>query len=74
MGYESKRDKILLIKEYLNMIKPYLVDIINNHKIKEWKIQLSMTINFISSKDSDEIPTMHTRSNNIKIMMVNKTD
>ena len=56
------------------MIKPYLVDIINNHKIKEWKIQLSMTINFISSKDSDEIPTMHTRSSNIEIMMVNKTD
>ena len=55
------------------MIKPYLVDIINNHKIKEWKIQLLMTINFISSKDSDEIPAKHTRSNNIKIMMVNKT-
>ena len=30
--------------------------------------------NFISSKDSDEIPTMHTKSNNIEIMMGNETD
>ena len=28
-----------------------------------------MTINFISSKDSDEIRTMHTKSNNVEIMM-----
>ena len=35
----------------------------------EWKIQLTMTINFISSKDSDETPTMHTRSNNVEIMV-----
>ena len=32
----------------------------------EWKIQLTMTINFVSSKDdSDEIRTMHTKSDNI---------
>ena len=32
--YESKGDKgkNLSIKEYLNMIKPYLSDIINDHK------------------------------------------
>ena len=40
----------------------------------EWKIQLTMSINFISSKDSDEICNLHTRSNNIEIMMVNETD
>ena len=40
----------------------------------EWKIQLSMTINFVSSKDSDEIRTMHTKSDNIYIMMGDKTD
>ena len=28
----------------------------------EWKIQLLTTINFVSSKDSDEICTMHTKS------------
>ena len=27
----------------------------------EWKIQLTETISFISSKDSDEIGTMHTK-------------
>ena len=32
-----------------------------------------MTINFISSKDSDETPTMRTQSNNIEIMMGNET-
>ena len=40
----------------------------------EQKIQLTMIINFISSKDSDEIRTMHTKSNNIEIMMGNETD
>ena len=33
-----------------------------------------MTINFISSKDADEIRIMHTKSNNIEIMMGNETD
>ena len=33
-----------------------------------------MTIDFTSSKDSDEICTMHTKSNNIEIMMGNETD
>ena len=33
-----------------------------------------MIINFISSKDSDEIRTMHAKRNNIKIMMGNETD
>ena len=33
-----------------------------------------MVINFISSKDSDEIRTMRTKSNNIEIMMGNETD
>ena len=40
----------------------------------EWKIQLSMTINSVSSKDSDEILTMLTKSDNIYIMMGDETD
>ena len=40
----------------------------------EWKIQLKMAINFISSKDSDETRTMHTKSNNIEIMIGSETD
>ena len=79
--YESKGDKgkNLSIKEHLNMIKPYLSDIINDHKTRglvryhsdnktwaeetssKWKIQLTMAINFISSKDSDETRTMHKK-------------
>ena len=74
------------------MMKPYLSDIINDHKNQgkwrinsgnkiiehetesEWKIQWTMAINFISSKDSDETRTMHTKSNNVEIMMGSKTD
>ena len=33
-----------------------------------------MIINFTSSKDSDEIRTMCTKSNNIEIMMGSETD
>ena len=33
-----------------------------------------MAINFICSKDSDETLTMHTKSNNVEIMMGNETD
>ena len=64
--YESggNKDKNLSVEEYLDRIKPYLSDIINNHKTQgtwrihypdnktqsEWKIQLAMEINFIFSK------------------------
>ena len=92
--YESKgeKGKNLSIKKYLNMIKPYLRNIINNHKTRrlvryhlgnktwleetssEGRIQLTMAINFISSKDSDENRTMHTKSNNVEIMMGSETD
>ena len=74
--YESKgdKDKNLSPKEYLDMIRPYLSDMINDHKTRrEWKIQLTMQINFISSKDSEETCTMHTKSHNIEIMMGNET-
>ena len=40
----------------------------------KWKIQLTMAINFIFSKDSNETRTMHTKSNNVEIMIGNETD
>ena len=40
----------------------------------EWKIQLTMAINFISSKDSDETRAMRTKSNNVETMMGSETD
>ena len=56
------------------MIRPYLREIINDHKTQgEWKIQLTMIIDFICSKDSDEIRTMRTKINNIEIMTGNET-
>ena len=93
--YESNgdKDKHLSEKEYLNIIIPFLSDIINDHKIPkflkvlssnevidyetqfgEWKIQLTMSISFISFKDSDETCNMHTKSNNIEIMVGSETD
>ena len=58
------------------MIRPYLSDIINDHKIQgEWKIQITITINFITSKkDFDETRTMRTKGNNVEIMMGSKID
>ena len=35
----------------------------------EWKIQLTMAIISISSKGSNETRTMHTKSNNIEILI-----
>ena len=57
------------------MIRQYLSDTIIDHKTQgEWEIHLKMAINFISSKDSNEIRTMHIKSDNIGIMIGNKTD
>ena len=39
----------------------------------ECKIQLTMPINFISSKDSVEADNMHAKNNNIKIMVGRET-
>ena len=51
----------------------------DNTKIKhqtegERKMYLTMAINFISSKDSDETRTMHTKSNNVEIVMGSETN
>ena len=47
---------------------------INNHKTKEWKIQLDMYINFISSKDTGETRTAYVWSDNEEIRWSNETD
>ena len=74
--YESKRDKILTVEEYLGLIEPYLANTINDYKSKgEWKIQLTADINFTSLKpDSDETRIMHTKSNNTEIMIGSDTN
>ena len=58
----------MAVKEYLNEIKPYLKDIVNNLKKSDmWKIQLIVVINFISLKDNDEEDVLHSKSDNIEI-------
>ena len=51
------------------------VNTIKKHKTQsEWKIKLTTTINFISSKDSDETHTMRAKSDNVEIMMGSETN
>ena len=68
--YRSKGDKLLTIEEYLDLIEPYLRELINDHESKgEWKIQLTAQVNFISLRPgSDETLVMHTRSVNEEFM------
>ena len=42
--------------------------------LQNGKIQLTMSINFISSKDSGETCNMHTKSDSIEIMVSSETD
>ena len=49
-------------------------EIIDDDTFGEWKIQLAMKINFISSLDTEEIRTMDSKSKTIEIIMGNETD
>ena len=74
MEYDSNggRNKNLSLEEYLNEIKPYLRDIIIDLQESDtWKIQLTIAINFIYSKDAEEEHVMHSKSNNIKFTSYN---
>ena len=60
---------------YLDEIKPFLKDIINNFKNSVTrKLQLTIAINFIYSKDTNEKCLIHSKSNNIEIMIYKKAD
>ena len=74
--YETNEDKNkkLSIEEYLNKIRPYLKYIINYlEKSDTGKIQLTIGDNFISPKENDDKCVMHSRSDNIEIMINNKS-
>ena len=77
--YESRgdKDKNLSPKEYIDMIRSYLRDVINNHKTPlkgslgkifdnnlhgEWKIQVIMQINFVCFLDPGENGAMDSKS------------
>ena len=69
--YKSNGDK----DKTLDEIKPYLSDIINDHKTEsEWKNKLAIAIDFISSKDFEDTRTMNSKSDNMEILIGDKTD
>ena len=75
--YESKGDKNKNVspEDYLDIIRPFLRDIINNHNTHgEWKIQLTMRINFTSSLGNREFRIMHSKSDDVEIMAGIETD
>ena len=58
---------------------PYLQDILNDQKTNsnnsnEWKIQIDMHVNFVSSNDTGETRTSFVWSNNEEIRLGNETD
>ena len=73
--WNSGRNKILSAEEHLNKNRPYLKDIIDNlKKSGTWKIQLTTASNFISSIDNDEELVMHSKSDNLEIMISDEAD
>ena len=53
---------------------PYLSDLINEHKTKEWKIQINIHVNFFSSNDTGETGSIFVQNNNEEIRLGNETD
>ena len=88
--YISRGNKYnnLSLEEYLNMIRPYLKHLINDHRIPikvkdhsgnesqfgKWKNQLIMLNNCISSKYFEETRSMYSPSTPVQILMGSETD
>ena len=67
--YESNGDKDRSLAISLMKVGPFLYDLIDFYKENgEWKIQLSMQVNFISDNNDDKGLILHTKSNNVEIM------
>ena len=57
------------------MIRQYLSDIIIDHNTQgEWTIQLTLVINFVSSRGLKETRIMHFNSDSIEFMIGSETD
>ena len=79
MKVEVIKTKKLSIEQHLDIIKHYLSDLINENKAtetssNEWKIQINMRVNFVSSNDTGEIRTIFVLSDNEEIRSGNETD
>ena len=69
---KPKKNRNLSLDQYLNKIEPYLRNIkIDLQNSDAWKIQLTIVITFISSKDAEEERVMHSSSDNIKFTSYN---
>ena len=63
---DSKKDE----SRHLSNIREHLRKLIDDKKKNgDWKIQLIMKINFISSKNFNETRDMHSRSDNFEIVI-----
>ena len=68
----SNENSSLSLDEYLNKIKPYLRTIIIDLQNSDtWKIQLTIAINFIPLRDTEEEHVMHSNSDSIKFTSYN---
>ena len=74
--YESRESKYYdSLEEYLSKIKPYLENMIRNYiSIGEWKIQLTVSVQFISSRNPEQFHIRHLHSKNIEIMSGSDTN
>ena len=89
--YKSTGDRFenLSPKQYLNMIRPYLRDLINDHKPTtesnkeendsdadraEWKMQLVMQNSCISTRNFQETRTIYSVSKPVEIFMGTDTE
>ena len=70
--YQLKNILIKLDHTYIINVKS---NIINDLKKSDtWKIQLTIAINFISPKDTDEEHIMNSKNDNIELMIYDNAD
>ena len=73
--YQTDSDrKLLAPNEYLEKIRSNLIQLINNHKDNNWKIQLTMKIIFNSISNLNDKRTLYVKTKNVEIMMESDTN
>ena len=74
--HQTDSDKKLLApNEYLEKIRPNLIQLINNHKDNNnWKIQLTTQIIFNSIKNLNDKRILYVKTKNVEIMMESATN
>ena len=71
----NTKETVIEIKECLNRIRSYSKDIINSlRKSDMWKTQLTIANNFTSSINNHEERLMHSKSDNMKILISDEAD